>query len=105
PQAGHHLAPGILVAHVAIDVDRTRPAVVGGDEAALEAVESRRTRLDAQPLRQRSPAVAVMALPLADHVAARAPDDLRDGAGVVDIARRPAGLQQLDHERPRRGVV
>src|SRR5690606_4422525 len=87
------------------NVDRAGPAVVGRHEAALEPIEPGRTRRDAQAFGQRAPAFTVVALPFPDHIPARPADDLCDGAGVIDITRRPAGLEQLDHECARRRVV
>src|SRR5690606_2646016 len=101
----HQLAAGVGVEHVTVDVDRPRPAVIGGHEAALEPVEPGRAGADAKPLRQGAPPVGVAALPLGHHVPAGAADDLGDGTGVVDVAGSPARVEQLHDQRARGAVV
>ena len=73
---------------------------------ALEGVELRRTGLDAHALGDRAPALAGMAVVVADDLAAGTVEHLRQRAGVVDVAGRPAAvLVQLAHVFARRAVV
>ena len=66
-------AIGERTMQVVVKGDRARPAVVGRHEALLEAMELGRTGLDAQALGHHTPALAVIALPFVDHVAAGRP--------------------------------
>src|SRR5690606_26250505 len=85
---------------------RPRPALVDRRESVLQAMELVRAGLDAHALCQRAPALAVVALPLLGDVAAGTADDLRDRAGVVHVARRPAfPYQQRGDVVARRAVV
>src|SRR5690606_17848221 len=99
--------PAILVALAPVVArrQRPRPTVVGRDEAALEAMELFGTRLDPEALRQRTPALAVVAVPLLGDVAAGATDDVADRAGVVDVARGPALVGQQHGDVVARRVV
>src|SRR5690606_17013001 len=96
----------VALARLVVAMQRPRPALVSGCEAVLEAMELVRARLDAHALGQRAPALAMVALPFLSHVTAGAADDLRDRAGVVHVARRPALLhQQRGDVVARRAVV
>src|SRR6478672_462569 len=72
------LALGEIRTQRRIEMDRSAPAVVARHEAALEPVEGRRARRDAQSLRQRAPAVAVVLVPFRHHCATRSSRGLRE---------------------------
>src|SRR5690606_15086797 len=96
----------VALSRLVVAMQRPRPALVSGCEAVLEAMELVRARLDAHALRERAPALAVVALPLLRDIAAGTADDLGDRAGVVDVARRPAFFhQQRGDVVARRAVV
>src|SRR5690606_10643925 len=96
----------VALAGIVVAVQRPRPALVDGGKPVLQAVELVRTRLDAHALGQRAPALAMVAFPLLGDVAAGTTDDLRDRAGVVNVARRPALLhEQRGDVIARRAVV
>ncbi len=96
----------IGAAQLLVEGDRPRPAVVRRDEALLQPMEGRRSRLDAEALRDHAPALAAVGLPHVDDVAAGPADDLRDRAGVVHVARGPATVQQqVGDQVTRRAVV
>src|SRR5690606_27298109 len=84
----------VALARLVVAVQRSRAALVDRLKPVLQAMELVRTGPDAHARGQRAPALAVAAFPFLANVTTGAADDLRDGTGIVHVARRPPLLHQ-----------